>query len=144
VICLNFIERFRIKRELDEICKFITTYFGERLKRVTLFGSFNNLWKFRAISDVDLVIILRSSEFNPVNGLNLDWLWDSHIRYGDFSEQLRKLQIKLGCMRWYDVKIVSEAEFKLLDCHYRQNPSELPMGGSIMDDIRNGKVLWTH
>lgn len=134
------LECMRIKSELWLFVPFVKSYFGEKLLKIILFGSFLSFFRFKQLSDIDIAIILMESEW-AMSCSREDWDPDDDtLSRKNFFESLRRFRIDHSFQRIYDVKLYTEKDLELLREFQKERPP--PRGGCLVDDILAGKILF--
>lgn len=134
-----FIERYRIRNELERLIIFITNYFGSELDRIVLFGSYLNILRFNSQSDIDVAVILQDlEEWDLIDPDNLKFKNGVSNCRRDFYGALREFCRTLT--RSYDIKIYTKKDLELIYKHDGYMPG--PRGGNFATDIVRGRTIF--
>lgn len=134
------IEHLRIIHELRLFVPFIKAYFGKRVRKIILFGSFLHFFRFRQLSDIDLAILLKDGDGWSLSQSEKCWDPNDGTPVREiFFETFRKFRMKHSFRRIYDIKLYTEKDLRLLREFQKDHPP--PRGGCLIDDILAGKIL---
>lgn len=133
--------RYRIRRELQSILKFLVEYFGAEIVKVVVYGSYLN-WSFRKNSDVDVAIILRDSLMWRWSNSELQWEKrdDSPCRK-DFFRKFNQFLQNLEVSRSYDIKIFTNHDLQLLE-EFQRLVVHATRPNQVVQAIKRGKVIF--